>query len=96
MEVSQKMEDKNHITLLLCEIWKQEQTKTHPRHRGQFGGFQRQGGYEAGKMDGNQAYSDGWLLDFWWWSRQQSCSEHRYQIIMLYTWSLYNVFILSQ
>ena len=44
---------------------KKEQTKTHHRHRGQFGGFQRQGGYKAGKMDGSQAYSDGWLLDFW-------------------------------
>jgi len=44
-------------TLLLCEIWKKEQTKTNHWHRGQFGGFQRQGGYEAGKMDGSQAYS---------------------------------------
>lgn len=36
---------------------KKEQTKTNHWHRGQFGGFQRQGDYEAGKMDGSQAYS---------------------------------------
>ena len=32
-------------------------TKNKYKHREQFGGFQRQGGYEAGKMDGSQAYS---------------------------------------
>lgn len=38
--------------------------------------------------EGNQLHGDGWQQHFYWWSL---CRAYRCQIIMLYTWNLYDV-----